>query len=343
MTMPQPSTTPSLTPLQLRQWQRAAQRSVRLALTAFKAGRSKVQQATDDGTTAATQLTNSMLTARYIPAMQLPQALKGVDGTLQAAAVAKLGRRQQQHLQELQQAVQQVAAAVASMEAALEAVRLQGGEQVSSDTQPQQPQRQEENQQQDQVDGVLTRPTPVPGFQQHQQPLSAAAAASPDSAAPQAAAVGDGGGAMPPSAAAQCARMPVFHMLTLAQSAGMLQRVLTMHQQDLQLKQQVLRSFAAAIAGASQHAPEGSNSSKGGAAGSASSAGESSSSNSSRRNTAHSSSRATRGPQTASAGEEETLKRHLTVLISCWMTKPHVEDEQAAQLLQVLSDEMTGF
>lgn len=236
-----------LTPLQLRQWQRAAQRSVRLALTAFKAGRTKAQEASDQGTAAAMRLTNALLTAQHMPSMPLPEALEAIPG-LKAAAVSKLARQQQTHLQELSAAVQQVAAAVSAMEVALADVQAQLGQQ----------------QQQEQEPGGQHSPTPA-------------------------------------GAAAQCSRVPVFHALTLPEAAGCLRRLLDMHQQDLRLKRQVLADFAdvAEAAGGSG--------------------------------------------QTKQQAADAALRNRLTVLISCWMTNPHVDDDEAVQLLQVLTDEMTGF
>lgn len=235
-----------LTPLQLRQWQRAAQRSVRLALTAFKAGRTKAQEASDQGTAAATRLTNALLTAQHMPSMPLPEALEAIPG-LKAAAVSKLAWQQQTHLQELSAAVQQVAAAVGAMKVAL------------ADVQAQLSQQQQE---------------------QGQEP---------------------GGSPMPAGAAAQCSRVPVFHALTLPEAAGCLRRVLDMHQQDLRLKRQVLADFAdvAEAAGGSG--------------------------------------------QIRQQAADAALRKRLTVLITCWMTNPHVDDDEAIQLLQVLTDEMTGF
>lgn len=52
------------TPLEQRQWQRLAQRSVRLAVTAFKDAETRVLDATVQGTAVATQLTNCLLTER---------------------------------------------------------------------------------------------------------------------------------------------------------------------------------------------------------------------------------------------------------------------------------------
>lgn len=52
------------TPLEQRQWQRTVQRSVRMAVTAFKDAASRVADATQQGTAVATQLTNSILSER---------------------------------------------------------------------------------------------------------------------------------------------------------------------------------------------------------------------------------------------------------------------------------------
>lgn len=240
---------PPLTPLEVRQWQRAAQRSVRLALTAFKAGRTKAQEASDQGTAAATRLTNALLTAQHMPSMPLPEALQAVVG-LKAAAVSKLSRQQQAHLQELSAAVQQVAEAVSAMEAALADVQAQLGQQ-----------------QDEQAPGGQDSPTPA-------------------------------------TADAQCSRVPVFHALTLPHTAGCLRRVLHMHQQDLGLKRQVVADFADVVEAAAAAAGGGS------------------------------------GGQADDAAQ---LRMRMTVLITCWTTNPYVNDEEAGQLLQVLTDEMTGF
>jgi hypothetical protein len=279
-----------MTPLQLRQWQRAAQRSVRLALTAFKAARTKVQEAAEQGTTAATRLTNSVLTARYVPSMQLLKSLEAIQG-LKAAAASKLQRRQQQHLQQLSAAEQQVAAAVQAMQLALADVQAQLGsqQQGQSSLQPQPAQAQ------------ATLQTPSAAVQQ--------AAACTSIAAPACAAV-SGAGSAP-----QCHRMPVFHILTLPEAVGMLHQVLWQHQQDLQLKRQVMHGFTNAIAGI-----------QGGAAGQPGFSTRQSSS------------------KHVPAGDVvDSLCKKLTVLITCWMTKPQVDDDEVIQLLQVLTDEMTGF
>lgn len=99
------------TPLERRQWQRLAQRAVRLAVTAFKDATARFTDAISLGTTAATQLTNSLLSQRYIPDTQLPEVLQQVRG-LQQAAVAKLHRRQVQQLVELQRLLEVMQAAV---------------------------------------------------------------------------------------------------------------------------------------------------------------------------------------------------------------------------------------
>ena len=49
------------------------------------------------------------------------------------------------------------------------------------------------------------------------------------------------------------------------------------------------------------------------------------------------------GAAAGGGGATEELRRQLTVLITSWMTKPHVDDDAAVQLLQVLTDEMIGF
>jgi hypothetical protein len=206
---PQPQPQP-LTPLQQRQWQRATQRSVRLAVTAFKAGRSRLQEAADAGTTAATQLTNSLLTAQMLPDMAMPAALAAVEG-LQAAARAKLQRQQQAQLQQLAAAVAHCEAAVATMAAALADVEAQ----------------------------LSTGAAAATGS----SGSSAAAAAGDSAAAPAAAAVS-------PAAARLLRAVPVFHTLALPEASGLLQRILQMHQQDVAIKQRLLQSFAAHVAAA---------------------------------------------------------------------------------------------
>jgi len=302
-----------LTPLQLRQWQREAQRNVRLATTAFKAGRTKAQEATDTGTAAATQLTNCLLTAEYLPATQLPESLKAIQG-LQAAAVSKLGRQQQQHLRELAEAVQQVAAAVHAMEQALAAIKAQLGEQQ----QPQQHDHGTQTASQGGAAGGAAGGSAVLGaipIEAAGGPVSALKAdrSTPAHAAGPAAPASSSATA---SIAAQCCRLPVFHILTLPEASAMLQRVLSMYQQDLQVKQRVLLGFEEAV----------SNKQEAGAS--------------------HSNAAQTRGGGSSrqdTGGTAEAFRRRLAVLVTCWMTRPHVGDGEVAQLLQVLSDEMTGF
>jgi hypothetical protein len=99
------------TPLEQRQWQRLAQRAIRVAVTAFKDGSTRFADASAAGTAEATQLTNSLLSQRYMPDMSLPAALQQVPG-LQAAAASKLHRQQLQHLQQLQDLLDKMQAAV---------------------------------------------------------------------------------------------------------------------------------------------------------------------------------------------------------------------------------------
>jgi hypothetical protein len=99
------------TPLEQRQWQRLAQRSVRLAVTAFKDSSARFTDASARGTTEATQLSNSLLSQRYMPDLKLPEVLQQVQG-LQAAAAAKLHRQQLQHLQQLRVRLAEMEAAV---------------------------------------------------------------------------------------------------------------------------------------------------------------------------------------------------------------------------------------
>jgi hypothetical protein len=108
--------------------------------------------------------------------------------------------------------------------------------------------------------------------------------------------------------------MPVFHILTLQEITQLLQQVLSMHQQDLQLKQQLYEGFADEVSGTC-----GGDIAKVG-----------------------SSSRA-KSKQAPAGDAAEALRKRLTVLITCWMTKPHVDDDAAAHMLTVLTDEMTGF
>uniref|UniRef100_A0A383W1F6 Uncharacterized protein n=1 Tax=Tetradesmus obliquus TaxID=3088 RepID=A0A383W1F6_TETOB len=112
------------TPLEQRQWQRLAQRAVRLAVTAFKDGCTRCADASARGTAEATQLTNSLLSQRYMPDLKLPEALQQVAG-LQVAAAAKLHRQQLQHLQQLGELLDEMQAAVQDMQAALEGVTSQ--------------------------------------------------------------------------------------------------------------------------------------------------------------------------------------------------------------------------
>lgn len=98
-------------PLEQRQWHRSAQRSVRLAVTACNAAVKRFADASSTGGGAATQLVNALLTAQYLPAMQLPAVLQQVPG-LQDAARAKLRWQQQQHLEALAACVQEAEAAL---------------------------------------------------------------------------------------------------------------------------------------------------------------------------------------------------------------------------------------
>jgi hypothetical protein len=271
-----------------------------LALTAFKASRTKAQQATDDGTTAATQLTNSLLTAQYVPAMQLPEPVDTIQG-LKAAAVDKLGRRQQQHLQQLLQTVQQLRAAVVAMEHALADVRLQ----------------QTSEQQQHADAGSATASHAADTVGAHPD-AGRCVMQHPDQVTPQPGQ--QAGGSMPPASltagsAAQCSSTPVFYILTLHEITELLQQVLSMHQQDLRLKQQLYEGFADEVA-----ATCGGDVSKG------------------RSSSSHANIK-----QAPAWDAAEALRKCLTVLITCWMTKPHVDDDAAAHMLTVLTDEMTGF
>lgn len=303
-----------LTPLQLRQWQREAQRNIRLATTAFKAGRTKAQDATDTGTAAATQLTNSLLTAEYFPSTQLPEFLKAIQG-LQAAAVSKLRRQQQQHLRELAEAVQQVAAAVHTMEQALAAIKAQLGEQ-------QQPQQRDPGTQpapEGSAAGGAAGSSAVLGAASIEAVGGPASVLEADRSAP-APAVGPAAPASSSATAAiaaQCCRMPVFHILMLPEASAMLQRVLSMYQSDLQVKQQVLLGFEEAVSNKQEAGGSHANSARARGGGSS--------------------------RQDTGGAAAEAFRRRLTVLITCWMTRPHVDDGEVAQLLQVLSDEMTGF
>jgi hypothetical protein len=84
---------------------------VRLAVTAFKDGSTRFTDASARGTTEGTQLSNSLLSQRYMPDLKLPEVLQQVQG-LQAAAAAKLHRQQLQHLQQLRERLAEMEAAV---------------------------------------------------------------------------------------------------------------------------------------------------------------------------------------------------------------------------------------
>jgi pyruvate/2-oxoglutarate dehydrogenase complex dihydrolipoamide acyltransferase (E2) component len=66
------------TPVERRQWLRAAQRSMRLSVTAFKDARSRAGSASSRGTGVATQLSNDLLTEQNIQGVELPATLKQV-------------------------------------------------------------------------------------------------------------------------------------------------------------------------------------------------------------------------------------------------------------------------
>eukprot|EP00877_Chromochloris_zofingiensis_P002973 jgi/Chrzof1/12677/Cz07g03130.t1 len=93
-----------------RQWRRAAQRALRLAVTIFKDARSRFNDASSAGTQAATQLTNAVLSAKYLPDMPMG-VLEGVQD-LRDAAAAKLRTQQCRSLTELEARYEDMEAAV---------------------------------------------------------------------------------------------------------------------------------------------------------------------------------------------------------------------------------------
>eukprot|EP00879_Flechtneria_rotunda_P008180 GHRR01008569.1.p1 GENE.GHRR01008569.1~~GHRR01008569.1.p1 ORF type:complete len:295 (+),score=110.93 GHRR01008569.1:741-1625(+) len=112
---------PPATPLEQRQWRRSAQRSVRHSVTAFKDAVARIAAINSQGMAHATQLTNNLLTERYMPGLALPAVLKGVQG-LQQAATRKLQCRQLEQFGQLQQGLEAMHLAVQDMNnAALEA------------------------------------------------------------------------------------------------------------------------------------------------------------------------------------------------------------------------------
>jgi hypothetical protein len=117
------ATAPAAPPsaLEQRTWRKAAQRALRIALTAFKEAGTQCADANAAGQRAGTQLSNAVLTAMHLPAMPLG-VLADVEG-LPHAAAAKLAARAAECLQQLQAAAEQQAAAAQAMEAALGAVR----------------------------------------------------------------------------------------------------------------------------------------------------------------------------------------------------------------------------
>jgi hypothetical protein len=105
---PVPAAAPP-TPLEQRQWRRAAQTSLRVALTATKAARARAADASLNGTRDLTDLTNQILAAEYLPSRPLG-ALKDEPGLLEAAA-AKLRLRQAAALARLEGSWRQLASA----------------------------------------------------------------------------------------------------------------------------------------------------------------------------------------------------------------------------------------
>lgn len=127
----------------------------------------------------------------------------------------------------------------------------------------------------------------------------------------------------------------VFHTLGLPDTVGLLQQVLDMHQQELAVKQGLVDSFSQAVEDGTSielRSQAQDSSSSGGVAG-GSSSGMSMLS-------AAGSSKA--GKQKALRSTED-LRRQLTAAVTTWMVRPCIEDDQVAQLLQVLTDEMVGY
>lgn len=90
--MPAPSSTPAPpTPLEQRQWRRAAQTALRVALTATKAAQTRSDEAAQEGTRALTDFSNALLEAGLFP--QRPLGVLADAPGLAAAGAAKLRRR----------------------------------------------------------------------------------------------------------------------------------------------------------------------------------------------------------------------------------------------------------
>jgi hypothetical protein len=111
----------------------------------------------------------------------------------------------------------------------------------------------------------------------------------------------------------------VFNYLNLSEVLQLLQQVLTMHQKELLLKHDLLACFEKIVSGPANDA---------------SSNGSGSSSSSSHA--------VGRGGRLNVKGPDG-LSRQLTAAVTTWMVRPYIDDDVANHLLQVLTDDMTGF
>lgn len=204
------------TPLEVRSWRKAAQRALRLALTAFKEAATRCSEANSEGQRAATALTNAVLSLVHLPALPLG-VLAGVEG-LQQAAADKLRVRQAAHLQELREA------------AALQCAALQVGMHARGAA----------------VCGVAGAHTAHPGLLENYRyrlfiAALCAAQAMRDALSNVLACLEH------PS---WQAGLPVFQALALPAAAAMLEEVAGMHAAEQEVKVQLLTGFDQAVAAA---------------------------------------------------------------------------------------------
>ncbi|PRW57222.1 putative uncharacterized protein LOC105043418 isoform X1 [Chlorella sorokiniana] len=109
-----------LTPLELRNAKREAQRAVRLAVNAIHSSLDAWKAAVSDGKAAATTLTNAALTQLHLPA--LPLVLLGDVPGLRPAAEAKLRQQQDEALAALKACLERLHEAVAGLAAAADSL-----------------------------------------------------------------------------------------------------------------------------------------------------------------------------------------------------------------------------
>lgn len=117
----------AVTPLMQRTWRREAQRAVRLALTAVREARSRLDAAAAEGYEAATDLANDVLAYAYLHRMPLGALADVGEGRLLEAAGAKLLLRQQDALRRLRHSCEALAACADDAARAAASVACQDG------------------------------------------------------------------------------------------------------------------------------------------------------------------------------------------------------------------------